>query len=172
VPIAAESTDVVVRRAERADGPAFLALVRALADFEQLPPPDDDAQARLLDDAFGPEPSSDPNDQVTRGCDSPRYELYVATIGGEVIAYAATFMAYSTFLARPSLYLEDLFVAPVARRRGVASAMLRALEVVARERGCGRFEWTVLDWNVDAQKLYQGFGATLLPEWRLVRKRL
>jgi GNAT superfamily N-acetyltransferase len=129
---------VVVRKAEPADGPAFLALVRALAEFEQLPPPDADAEARLIADAFG---------------SSPLYELWVATMGASVVAYAATFRAYSTFLARPTLYLEDLFVAPSARRRGVATAILARLEAVARERGCGRFEWTVLDWNVDAQKL-------------------
>ncbi len=149
--------DVVIRRAEPADGPAFLALVRALADFEKLAPPDDAAQARLLDDAFSA---------------APRYELWVAAIDDAVIAYAATFAAYSTFLARPTLYLEDLFVAPAARRRGVARAMLARLEAVARERGCGRFEWTVLDWNVDAQKLYEGIDAQLLHEWKIVRKVL
>ena len=150
-------TDVVVRPALPADGPAFLALVRALADFEHLAPPDDAACARLCADAFSV---------------PPRYELWVATLDGAVIAYAATFTSYSTFLARPSLFLEDLFVSPAARRRGVATAMLARLEAVARERGCGRFEWMVLDWNVDAQQLYQGIGATLLHEWKLVRKVL
>jgi len=152
-----DATSPVIRRATRADGPAFLALVRALAEFEKLPPPDEAAEERLVEDAFGVE---------------PRYELHVAELHGAVIAYAATFMAYSTFLARPTLYLEDLFVAPAARRRGVAAAMLHALEQIARARGCGRFEWTVLDWNVDAQKLYQGIGADLLPDWRVVRKKL
>ncbi len=150
-------TEVVVRAAEPADGPAFLALVRALAEYEKLPPPDAAAEARLIDHAFSA---------------NPRYELWVATIDGAVIAYAATFAAYSTFLARPTLYLEDLFVAPSARRRGVATAMLARLEAVARERGCGRFEWTVLDWNVDAQALYRGIGAQLMHEWKLVRKVL
>ncbi|HTJ40750.1 MAG TPA: GNAT family N-acetyltransferase [Kofleriaceae bacterium] len=150
-------SDPVIRKAEPEDGPAFLSLVRALADFEKLPPPDQDAEARLLEHAFG---------------DSPRYELFVATIDRDVVAYAATFMSYSTFLAKPSLYLEDLFVAPRARRRGVATAMLAHLEAVARARGCGRFEWTVLDWNVDAQKLYLGIGAELMHEWKLVRKVL
>ena len=149
--------DPVIRKAEPVDGPAFLALVRALAEFEKLPPPDEGAERRLIDDAFGA---------------SPRYELFVATIDGDVIAYAATFMSYSTFLAKPSLYLEDLFVAPRARRRGVATAMLAHLEATARARGCGRFEWTVLDWNVDAQKLYLGIGAELMHEWKLVRKVL
>jgi GNAT superfamily N-acetyltransferase len=166
------SADVVVRAAQPADGPAFLALVRALAEFEQLPPPDEAAQARLLEHAFGSEPSSDPNGSMTRGGDPRRYELWVATISGEVIAYAATFTTYSTFLARPSLFLEDLFVAPSARRRGVATAVLAHLEATARERGCGRFEWMVLDWNTDAQALYRGIGAQVHAEWRLVRKLL
>lgn len=147
----------LVRRAVAADGPAFLDLVRALAAYEQLPPPDDDACARLCQDAFAT---------------PPRFELYVAELDGQVVAYAATFMTYSTFLARPSLYLEDLFVAPTARRRGVATAVLAHLEAEARARGCGRFEWTVLDWNVDAQALYRGIGAELLGDWRIVRKVL
>jgi GNAT superfamily N-acetyltransferase len=163
------TTEVVVRQARPGDGPAFLALVRALAEFEKLAPPDADAEARLIEHAFGAR---------------PQYELWVgeimpagagateASAGIDVIAYAATFTAYSTFLARPSLYLEDLFVAPRARRRGVATAMLARLEAVARERGCGRFEWTVLDWNVDAQALYRGIGAQVMHEWKLVRKVL
>jgi GNAT superfamily N-acetyltransferase len=148
---------VVVRPAVPADGPAFLALVRALAEFEQLPPPDEAAQARLIEHAFG---------------DPHRYELWVATIEGTVVAYAATFTTYSTFLAKPTLFLEDLFVSPTARRRGVATAVLARLEAAARERGCGRFEWMVLDWNVDAQALYRGIGAQVHSEWRLVRKVL
>ena len=149
-------TDIVVRAAEPADGPAFLSLVRALAEFEKLPPPDDAACARLIADAF----------------DAHRYELFVATIDREVVAYAATFTSYSTFLARPTLFLEDLFVAPRARRRGVATAVLAHLEAIARARGCGRFEWMVLDWNVDAQQLYEWIGASVLGEWKLVRKVL
>ncbi|HTM21741.1 MAG TPA: GNAT family N-acetyltransferase, partial [Kofleriaceae bacterium] len=79
------------------------------------------------------------------------------------------FPTYSTFLGRPGLWLEDLFVHPDARRRGIATAMLAYLRQVAEGRGCGRFEWNVLDWNVDAQTLYRGIGADLLQEWRLVR---
>jgi len=86
-----------------------------------------------------------------------------------VVAYAACFTTYSTFRARPSLFLEDLFVHPAARRRGVATALLARLRQVAEERGCGRFEWMVLDWNRDAQALYAGIGAELLADWRLVR---
>ncbi len=147
----------LVRRAVPADGPAYVALVRALAVFEHLPPPDDEAAGRLVADAFA---------------DPPRYELWVAERAGAVVAYAATFMTYSTFLARPTLFLEDLFVHPDARRGGVASAVLARLRDEARARGCGRFEWMVLDWNVDAQKLYARVGAEEHAAWRLWRVTL
>jgi GNAT superfamily N-acetyltransferase len=156
--LAAMSSDPVIRRARPADGPAFLGLVRALADFEKLPGPDDAAAERLLADAFA---------------EPPRYELWVASVGADdIVAYAVTFATYSTFLARPTLFLEDLFVHPRARRRGIARRVLVHLEAEARARGCGRFEWMVLDWNVDAQNLYASVGADQLPEWRLVRKKL
>jgi GNAT superfamily N-acetyltransferase len=145
---------MTIRPATPDDGPAFLALVRALADFERLQPPDEAAQRRLLADAFG---------------DRPRYELLVADEGGRLRAYAAYFMTYSTFRARPTLYLEDLFVHPDARRRGIATEMLSWLRALAAERGCGRMEWTVLDWNEDAQALYATVGARPLDDWRLMR---
>jgi GNAT superfamily N-acetyltransferase len=78
-------------------------------------------------------------------------------------------MAYSTFLCRPSLYLEDLYVRPSHRRRGIGRAFLRELARVAVARGCGRFDWTVLDWNAPAQEFYASLGARLLPGWRLCR---
>lgn len=143
-----------VRKAIAADGPDFLRLVRALAEFEELDPPDDAAQARLIEHAF-----SDP----------PRYELWVAEQAGEVVAYAATFPTYSTFRGLPTLFLEDLFVHPDARRKGVATAILKHLRSVAEERGCGRFEWTVLDWNEDALSLYERVGAKTLDAWRICR---
>ncbi len=151
------TSSILVRRAVAADGPAYVALVRALASFESLPPPDDAAAARLVDDAFA---------------DPPRYELWVAEADGALVAYAATFTTYSTFLARPTLYLEDIFVHPDARRRGVASAVLARLRQEAEARGCGRFEWMVLDWNRDAQALYAGLGAEEHPAWRLWRVTL
>jgi GNAT superfamily N-acetyltransferase len=145
---------MLIRPAQPDDGPAYIALVRALADFEKLPGPSDEAAARLLDDAFGPR---------------PRYELTVAELDGDVVAYAVTFETYSTFLAKPSLFLEDLFVHPRARRRGVGEALLVALRERARERGCGRFEWMVLDWNVEAQRFYERFGAEKVDTWQLFR---
>ncbi len=145
---------LTVRPAVPADGPAFIGLVRALAEFEKLPGPTDEAAARLQADAFGP---------------AARFTLTVAELEGEVVAYAVTFPTYSTFLARPSLFLEDIFVHPRARRRGVATAMMRHLAGVARAAGFGRFEWMVLDWNTDAQTLYDGLGAERLDAWRLYR---
>jgi GNAT superfamily N-acetyltransferase len=142
-----------IRPARPADGPRIALLIRLLAAFEELPAPSDEDARRLCVHAF----------------EEKRLELWVADEGGEVVAYAACFTAYSTFRARPTLFLEDLFVHPSARRRGVATAMLARLRGEAEARGCGRFEWMVLDWNVEAQKLYAGIGASLLPAWRLVR---
>jgi GNAT superfamily N-acetyltransferase len=147
-------SDFLIRAAKSEDGPGYLALVRALADFEKLVPPDEEAAARLLEHAFG---------------QSPRYELLVAEKDRTIIAYAAFFHNYSTFLARPSLYLEDIFVHPDARKLGVATAMMKHLAAIAVERGCGRFEWTVLDWNERAQRLYQSLGAKAMRQWYLYR---
>jgi GNAT superfamily N-acetyltransferase len=131
-----------------------VALIRALAEFEKLPGPTEEAAARLLADGFGPR---------------PLFEALVAEVEGEVVAYAIYFFSYSTFRARPTLFLEDIFVHPRARRRGVATTMMGRLRELAAQRGCGRFEWMVLDWNQDAQKMYDGLGGKRLDEWRLYR---
>jgi len=146
--------DAVIRSARPEDGPAYVALVRALAAFERLAPPDDEAAARLLEHAFG---------------ERPRYQLLVGEVGGRVEGYAVFFETYSTFRALPSLYLEDLFVHPRARGQGLGTALVRAVARRAVERGCGRFEWTVLDWNTDAQRFYRSLGARILTEWQLCR---
>ncbi len=145
---------VVVRPARREDAPAVLELVRALAVFESLPGPDDGAAARMVEHGFGP---------------TPRYESLVAELDGRLVAYAIFFPTYSTFRMQPTLFLEDLFVHPDARRRGVATAIMTRLRALAVERGCARFEWMVLDWNAGAQALYAKLGATRLDEWRLCR---
>ena len=143
-----------IRPATTGDLPPVIALIRALAEFEALPGPDDAAAARFTVD-FARTP--------------PRFELLVAEIDGAIVGYALFFPVYSTFLARPSLYLEDLYVDASARGRGIGAAFMRRLAVMATERGCGRFEWSVLDWNVRAQEFYRSLGARLLPEWRLCR---
>lgn len=146
-----------VREAQPDDAPAIVALIRALAEFEQLPGPTDEAAARLIEHGFGAR---------------RYYEALVAEVDGEIVGYAIHFTTYSTFLARPTLFLEDVFVHPRARRRGIASMIMDRLRTLAVERGCGRFEWMVLDWNVGAQALYEKLGATRLDEWRLCRVEL
>jgi GNAT superfamily N-acetyltransferase len=147
----------MIRPATPADLPRVLELVALLADFEQLPGPDAGALARYQADLFGPR---------------PRAEILVAERAGQVVAYALFFFTYSTFRARPSLYLEDLFVDPAARGQGVGSALMAALEARALAEGCVRFEWMVLDWNAPAIAFYQRLGARLLPGWRLCRRDL
>jgi GNAT superfamily N-acetyltransferase len=145
---------ITIRRAGPEDAGTLLELIRALAEYEHLEPPDDSARARLLEHGFGP---------------APRFEAYLAEQDGAAIGYAIVFESYSTFLARPSLYLEDLFVRPEARRRGAGKQLLRHLAAEALARGCGRMEWAVLDWNELAQGVYQRVGAEQLDDWRLCR---
>lgn len=146
--------DFVIRPARPGDADAFVALVRGLAAFEKLPPPDAAAEARLREHAFGAE---------------PRFELLVAERGDAVVAYAAYFRTYSTFRALPSLYLEDVFVDPGARGLGIGTAIMKELARIAVARGCGRFEWTVLDWNEGARRFYRSLGADVLRQWWLCR---
>lgn len=148
------TTSFRIRPAERSDVPRVVDLIRELADFERLPGPDETAARRLEEHAFGR---------------APRCEILVAEAEGAVVAYALYFTTYSTFLARPSLYLEDLFVRPAFRRRGIATAFLRELAALAVARECGRFEWAVLDWNVAAQDFYVSLGAKVMQEWRVCR---
>lgn len=147
-------TPLKIRAARKTDAGSFIKLVVALADFEKLPPPDAAARRRLVRDAFGAR---------------PRYRLWVAELDRRVVAYAIFFPTYSSFLARPTLYLEDIFVHPDARGRGVATAMMKRLAAQAVKDGCGRFEWMVLDWNKPAIRLYRRLGAQEKNEWRLYR---
>ncbi len=151
---------VIIRRAEKEDSPAVLRLIEALADFEQLAPPDAKAQARFVADGWG---------NYAR----PRFEAWLAEVEENgtksAVGYAITFETYSSFLARPTLYLEDLFVLPEFRRHGVGSALMRHLTATAEQRGCGRMEWVVLDWNTSAQEFYKKFNATHLTEWYTYR---
>jgi GNAT superfamily N-acetyltransferase len=144
----------IVRAATRADVPGVLGLIRGLADYERLAHLCVASEADLAGALFG----------------SPRYaEAIVAESGDELAGFALFFHTYSTFLGRPGLWLEDLFVRPEQRRRGCGRALLRAVAALACERGCGRFEWSVLDWNAEAIAFYRSLGATVLPDWRIVR---
>ena len=146
--------NVVVREARRDDAQSIVALIAALAEFESLPGPDADAAARLVEHGFG---------------ERRHFESLVAEADGAIVAYAIFFTTYSTFRMRPTLFLEDIFVHPDVRRRGIATKLMERLRALAVERGCGRFEWMVLDWNAGAQALYTKLGAKQLDDWRLCR---
>lgn len=132
----------------------FIALVNALADYESLPRPQPDAVARLRDDAFG---------------ERRRFEAVLADLDGRAAGYAIHFETYSSFLARPTIYLEDLFVMEDARRHGIGGMLFDHVAELGRERGCGRMEWQVLDWNQLARDFYAKRGATWMQEWLLYR---
>jgi GNAT superfamily N-acetyltransferase len=131
-------------------------LILALAEFEKLPPPDLEAQQRLVEHGFGAK---------------PRFESWLAFCPGstEPVAYALLFETYSSFLAQPTLYLEDIFVLPSFRHRGIGTALLQHCITLAQERGCGRMEWVCLDWNTKAQAAYKQLGALQMNEWILYR---
>jgi len=137
----------VMEKVDAHNFPEFLSLIRSLADFEHLVPPDAAAEDRLRADALGV---------------SPRYEAYLAKTGTTPAGYVTFYFTYSTFLARPSLYLEDIFVPEKYRGQGIGRHMLEFCRKIARERGCGRMEWMVLDWNEPAIRFYTKSGAKRL----------
>ncbi len=147
---------LVLRRALRPDAPALIELISALAQFEKLAPPNSEEQRRLIEDGFG---------------ERPRFEAWLGFWQDEPapVGYAVFFETYSTFRATPTLYLEDIFVLPEYRRRGIGSALLRHCIQLAHDRGCARMEWTCLDWNRKAQQVYERIGARHLSEWYLYR---
>jgi GNAT superfamily N-acetyltransferase len=145
----------VIRSATPTDVPAIHALIRALAVYEKLEAMHVGTEEALAAHLFGARPYC---------------EALVAVAGEQrVVGFALFFHNYSTFLARPGIYLEDLFVLPSERRQGHGRALLRALAQLALDRGCGRFEWTVLDWNEPAIRFYESLGAKRHDEWRLFR---
>src|SRR4051794_23758048 len=152
--MSAAKPSVTVRPARREDAEAIGNLVVALAHYEKLEPPDDSARARLIEDAFRP---------------NPRVEIFLAEVSGQVIGYAFVFETYSTFLALPTLYLEDLFVHPDFRGSGAGYALMKFLSGEALRRGCGRLDWVVLDWNQSAISFYERLGAKHLPDWLYYR---
>jgi GNAT superfamily N-acetyltransferase len=143
-----------IRPAVPADVDSIFALMLELAEFEKLTHLFIATEAGVHDALFGARPSA---------------EALVAVDAGKIVAYALFFHNFSTFLGKRGLYLEDLYVQPAMRGGGLGKQMLQALATLAVERQCGRFEWTVLDWNQNAIDFYEKMGATVLPEWRIVR---
>jgi GNAT superfamily N-acetyltransferase len=136
------------------DVPQILTFIRALAEYEKLAHEVVATEASLAHTLFG---------------DRPYAEVVLAELDGESVGFALFFHNYSTFLGAPGLYLEDLFVNPSARGRGVGKALLSSLARLCKERRCGRLEWWVLDWNEPAIRFYESLGATPMDEWTVFR---
>jgi GNAT superfamily N-acetyltransferase len=145
---------LVIRAAAAADVPLILRLIRELAAYEREPDAVVATEADLLRDGFGP---------------TPRFEVLIAEHDGEPAGFAFYFFAYSTWRGRPALYLEDLFVPPEHRKKGIGLALMRRLARIAVDARCARFVWEVLDWNQPAIRFYESLGAEVLRSWLNVR---
>jgi GNAT superfamily N-acetyltransferase len=148
------SPSLAVRPATPADGETLFTLIKALAEYEKLTHAVTGSVVALKEHLFG---------------ERPIIEAILAEVEGQPVGFALFFYNYSTFLTKPGIYLEDLFVLPEFRRQGIGQVLLAHLAQLALERGCGRFEWSVLDWNESAIKFYERMGATVLPDWRICR---
>jgi len=145
---------VAIRIATGADAPTILHFIRALARYEKLEGEVVADEAALRATLFGPRPAA---------------EVLIAELSGAPVGFALFFTSYSTFLGKPGLYLEDLFVEEAARGRGAGLALMSALARITVERGYGRFEWSVLDWNTPALDFYRALGALPQSEWTVQR---
>jgi GNAT superfamily N-acetyltransferase len=145
---------LALRPATAADVPTILALIRGIAEYERLSHEVEATEALLREHGFGRRPV---------------YEAILAERDGRAVGFALYFFSFSTFKARPTLYLEDLFVVPEERRAGIGSRLLTRLAQIAVERHCGRMEWSVLDWNTPARDLYFKLGAKAMDEWTVFR---
>jgi GNAT superfamily N-acetyltransferase len=143
-----------LRWATHADAALLLRFIRALADYEREP----DA-VRVTEQTLARQLADE----------DPPFECLIASLDGEPAGFALFFRNYSTWLGQSGIWLEDLFVLPEARRRGVGRALLQRLAAIAEERACGRLEWSVLEWNQPAIEFYATLGAKLMDEWRICR---
>lgn len=149
-----ESDPIHLRPARRDDVPLILALIAELAEYERLAHEAVATPADIEAALFGPQPVA---------------EVLVAEVDGQAAGFALFFVSFSTFLGKPGLYLEDLFVRPPFRGLGVGARLMRRLAGIALERGYGRFEWSVLDWNAPAIDFYRRLGATPMDGWTVQR---
>ncbi len=143
-----------IRSATPADVPALFSLIQALAEYENLSDAVIGNPEQLAEHLFG---------------SRPYVEAIAADHAGQVVGFALFLHNYSTFLTKPGIYLEDLFVLPDYRGQQIGKALLTHLAQIAVDRGCGRLEWSVLDWNEPAIGFYKRMGATVLPDWRTCR---
>jgi GNAT superfamily N-acetyltransferase len=144
----------MIRAATPDDTHTICEMIRALAEYERLSDQVVLDEARLRDHLFGPRPFA---------------EVLLAEDAGQVVGFALFFHNYSTFLGRPGIYLEDLFVCPEHRGKGHGKSLLQAIARIAVERGCGRLEWAVLDWNEPSIAFFCSLGAKPLNEWTTIQ---
>jgi GNAT superfamily N-acetyltransferase len=149
-----EHADFQIRPAQVEDVPVILQLIRDLATYERAPDEVVATEESLVEVLFGEKPAA---------------EVLLAFEGDSAVGFAVYFYNFSTWLGRPGLYLEDLFVRPEKRGKGYGRALLVELAKIARDRGCGRMEWAVLDWNEPAIKFYRSLGAQPMHEWTVFR---
>jgi len=145
---------IQITEATAADVPLILELIRGLADYEKLSDQVTATEDKLRDTLFGPRPGAD---------------VLLAYAGDVCAGFALFFPNYSTFLAKPGIFLEDLYVKPEWRGQGIGKALLLRVAQIARERDCGRFEWEVLDWNEPSIGFYKSLGAVPMDEWTKYR---
>ena len=155
---------ITVRPATPDDVPLILQLIRDLAEYERDPKAAVATRELILKHLFAQAPGSE-----SRGTQKPLAECLIGEIDGTAQGFAVFFHNYSTWLGRPGLYLEDLFVRPAARGSGLGKALLVELARIAAARGCGRMEWAVLDWNTPAIDFYKALGARPMDEWTTYR---
>ena len=146
--------NAMIRAASRADAPTVFGLIRKLAEYERLTHELVFDEGQMTEHLFG---------------ERPYAEILLAEDGGQAVGYAVFYHNYSTFVGKPGIYLEDIFVLPDYRGRGHGKALFQAVVRAAAERGCGRMEWTALNWNQPAIEFYEAFGAEKLSEWTTFR---
>ncbi len=152
--IATKNSDVIIRFAEKKDVPLILSLIRGIADYEKLLHEVKATEQNLEKSLFG---------------ENPYAEIALAFYKNEPAGFALFFHNFSTFLGKPGIYLEDLFVKPEYRGLGIGKLLLTLLGKIAVERDCGRIEWSVLDWNESAIQFYKKLGAVPMDEWTVFR---
>ena len=145
---------IIIRPALKTDSKAILKLIDELAEFEKLAPPDSKGKRKLIHDAFS---------------EKPLFYVMLAEYDSMILGYAFYFFTYSSFLAKKTLYLEDIFISHEYRNKGIGKLFFKNLLKIAKKNKCGRMEWVVLDWNKNAIEFYSKLGAAELKEWKTFR---
>ncbi|GIK22346.1 MAG: N-acetyltransferase [Ignavibacteriota bacterium] len=148
------TNNLIIRFAEKSDTPIIFSLIKQLAEYEKLSDKVITTEEKIKQSIFG-------NDQFI--------EVLIAEFEGKAVGYALFFKNYSTFLGKAGIYLEDLFVLPDYRGKGIGKSLLKKIISIAKQRDYGRVEWSVLDWNVSAIEIYKKIGAEPLDEWKIFR---